>query len=170
MDWLTTLRRSGGINALSRQIGVSPAEVAAGAEALLTPLIGGLRRRADQLGGGDAGVLTLINELIELGGGELAAEVMSPAPLDNVAGNAILANALGPEVARRAVVLEAERVSGVGQDVVERMLPGLAMLVGGYITARAGGSGAAGSAGLDNPGSLLDTLTTDGDHTDADRI
>jgi hypothetical protein len=50
------------------------------------------------------------------------------------------------------------------------MLPGLAMLVGGYITARAGGSGAAGSAGLDNPGSLLDTLTTDGDHTDADRI
>lgn len=170
MDWLTTLRRSGGINALSRQIGASPADVSAGAEALLTPLLGGLRQRADQLGGGDTGVRALIDELVELGGGELAADVMGPAPLDDVPGDAILAKALGPEVARRAVVLEAERVSGLDQDLAERMFPGLAMLVGGYITARAGGSGAAGSAGIDNLGTLLDTLTTDGDHTDADRI
>lgn len=170
MDWLTTLRRSGGINALSRQIGASPAEVSAGAEALLRPLLGGLKRRADKLGNGDAGVRALIDELFELGGGEMAAEVMGPAPLDNVRGDAILAKALGPEVARRAVVLEAERVSGLGEGVAERMFPGLAMLVGGYITARAGGSGAAGSAGLDNLDSLLDTLTTNGDHADEDRI
>ena len=99
MDWLNTLRRSGGINALSRQLGVSPAEVA-----------------------------------------------------------------------RRAVLIEAERNSGLDQALGERMLPGLAMLVGGYITARAGGSGAEGSGGLSGLGSLLDTLSPTANDTGSDRI
>ena len=170
MDWLTTLRRSGGINALSRQIGVSPAEVAAGAEALLPALLGGLRRVADCSGRGDEGVRALVDELATLGGGQLAADVMGPGPLETDPGNAILDLAIGPDVARRAVLIEAERNAGLDQALGERVLPGLAMLVGGYITARAGGSGAEGSGGLDCLGLLLNTLIPDENDADTDRI
>lgn len=170
MDWLTTLRRSGGINALSRQIGASPAEVAAGTEALLPALLGGLRRVADRSGRGDEGVRALVEELSTLGGGQLAADVMGPGPLETDPGNAILDLAIGPDVARRAVLIEAERNAGLDQALGERVLPGLAMLVGGYITARAGGSGAEGSGGLHGLGTLLDTLTPDKNDADADRI
>jgi hypothetical protein len=165
MDWLTTLRRSGGINALSRQLGVKPAEVSAGTEALLPALLGGLRQLADNFGGGETGVRALVDVLMELGGGQLAADVMAPSQLDTSPGNKILDRALGPDVARRAVLVEAERTAGLDQAFGERLLPALAMLVGGYITARAGGSGAEGSGGL---GGLLDSLTPDGN--DMDRI
>lgn len=170
MDWLTTLRRSGGINALSRQIGASPADVAAGTEALLPALVGGLRQLADRLGGDDDGVRALVDRLMELGGGQLAADVMGPGPVNTAPGDALLEEALGPEVARRAVLIEAERTGGLDQALGERILPGLAMLVGGYITARAGGSGAQGSGGLTELGSLLDTLTPDENDSGADRI
>ena len=170
MDWLTTLRRSGGINALSRQLGVSPAEVSAGAEALLPALVAGLRQLADRRGGGDEGVRALVDELVALGGGELAAQVMGPGPLDIDPGNHILALAIGPDVARSAVLTEAARSSALSPAFGERVLPGLAMLVGGYITARAGGSGAEGSGGLSGLGALLDSLTPAADDRDADRI
>jgi hypothetical protein len=170
MDWLTTLRRSGGIEALSRQLRVSPAEVLGGAEALLPPLLGGLRQLADRLGRGDAGIRALVDVLFEMGGGELAAEVMGPDPLDPSAGMKIVDKALGPEVARRAVLIEAQRKAGLDPELGERMLPGLAMLVGGYITARAGGSGTEGSGGLSGLGQLLDTLTPGEDDDSADRI
>jgi hypothetical protein len=170
MDWLTTLRRSGGINALSRQLGVTPAEVSAGADALLPALLAGLRQLGDRFGGGDEGVRALVDELVELGGGQLAADVMGPGQLNTDPGNAILDRIFGPDVARRAVLLEAERTAGLDQAFGERLLPALAMLVGGYITARAGGSGAEGSGGLSGLGGLLDSLTPDENDADADRI
>lgn len=167
MDWLATLRRSGGLNALSRQLRVSPAEVSAGAEALLPALLGGLRQLADRFGGGEVGLAALVDVLAELGGGQLAAEVMAHDPLDLAPGNAILDRTLGPEVARRAVLAEAHRTAGVAPALGARMLSGLAMLVAGYITARAGGSGVAGSGGV---GGLLDTLKPGDKDTHADRI
>ncbi|MEJ5975411.1 DUF937 domain-containing protein [Novosphingobium sp. PS1R-30] len=170
MDWLTTLRRSGGINALSRQLGASPADVSAAATALLPALLAGLRQAADTLGEGDAGVQSLVDVLAELGGGQLAADVMGPGPLDTAPGVLLLDRVLGPEVARRAVLVEAERSQGLALELGERVLPALAMLVGGYITARAGGSGAEGSGGLDELGGLRDTLTPDAGDSGADRI
>lgn len=170
MDWLTTLRRSGGINALSRRLGVTPAEVSAAAQALLPALLAGFRRFADELGGGDAGMRGLLDELSELGGGQLAADVMGPGTLNTAPGSIILERMIGPEVARRALLVEAERTAGLDQALGERLLPGLAMLVGGYITARAGGSGAEGSGGLNGLGSLLDSLISYESDADADRI
>lgn len=167
MDWLTTLRRSGGINALSRQLGVSPADIASAATALLPALLAGLRQAADTLGEGDAGVQSLVDVLAELGGGQLAADVMGPGPLDTAPGNLLLDRVMGPEVARRAVLVEAERGQGLDPELGARVLPALAMLVGGYITARAGGSGAEGSGGL---GDLADTLTSEANDRGADRI
>lgn len=169
MDWLTTLRRNGGVNALARQLGATPSDVAAGCEVLLPALLGGLRQLADRLGGGVAGAQALVDVLMQLGGGQLAADVMAPGQLNTEPGNIILDRALGPEVARRAVLVEAERTGGLDQAFGERLLPALAMLVGGYITARAGGSGAEGSGGPGGLGGLLDSLTPDGD-MGADRI
>lgn len=170
MDWLTTLRRSGGINALSRQLGVTPAEVSAGTEALLPALLGGMRHVVDLLGGGDAGVRALVAELTALGGGQLAADVMAPGPLDTAPGKTILERIIGPDVAQRAVLVEAARNGGLDQAFGEQILPGLAMLVGGYITARAAGSGAEGSGGLAELSALLGSLAPDANSADADRI
>lgn len=170
MDWLTTLRRSGGINALSRQLGASPADVASAATALLPALLGGLRQAAESFAPGDAGVQALVDVLAGLGGGQLAADIMGPGPIDTTPGNLLLDRVMGPEVARRAVLAEAERSQGLDMDLGARVLPGLAMLVGGYITARAGGSGAEGSGGLEELGGLRDTVTPDVNDNGSDRI
>lgn len=161
MDWLTTLRRSGGINALARQLGVSPPEVSAGVTALLPALLDGLRQLVDRRGGDGPGMQALVDMLVERGGGQLAADVMGPAALDPTPGNVIVSQAIGPEVARRAVLVEAERLSGLDPVFGDRLLPALTMLIGGYITARALGSGAAGSGGAAQLDSLHGTLTLD---------
>lgn len=160
MDWLTTLRRSGGINALSRQVDASPADVSSAAGALLPALLGALRQAAQGLGEGDAGVQSLVDMLTELGGGQLAADVMGGGPLDLAPGQQLLDRILGPEVARRAVLTEAERGHGLDPELGARLLPALAMLVAGYITARAGGSGAEGSGGLHELDGLRDSLAS----------
>jgi hypothetical protein len=170
MEWLTALGRSGGIDALSRQLSLSPAVVAGATEALLPALLSGLRQLGERLGGGEAGMHAVLELLAESGGGQLAADVMGPGPLDIRLANALLDQVLGPEVARRAVLIEAERKTGLNQALGERVLPGLAMLVGGFITARTAGSGMEGSGGLDGLGNLLISLTPDPNSADADRI
>jgi hypothetical protein len=170
MDWLTTLRRSGGINALSRRLGVTPAEVSVAAQALLPALLSGFHQFAERQGGGDAGARGLLDELSELGGGQLAADVMGPGTLDTAPGSVIVERMIGPEVARRAILVEAERTAALDQELGDSLLPGLAMLVGGYITARAGGSGAEGSDGLHGLGNLLDSLISNESGADVDRI
>jgi hypothetical protein len=167
MEWLTTLRRSGGINALSRHLGVSPAEVSAATIALLPVILAGLRELIDRLGGDDAGPAALIDTLAELGGADLAAAVMGPEPLDVGLGRRIVEVVIGPDVARRAVLIEAERTAGLDKALAERVLPALAMLIGGYISALAVGSGAEGSGGL---GHLRETLTFETGAADEDRI
>jgi hypothetical protein len=170
MEWLTTLEQSGGIDALSRQLGLSPAEVAQATGALLPALLSGLRQLADRLGGGEAGIRAVVELLAQVGEGRLAADVMGPGPLDTSIGIALLDQVLGPEVARRAVLIEAERKAGLNQALGERVLPGLALLVAGLITARGvcdGGQGSSGLVGLDN---LLISLTPDRNCSDADRI
>lgn len=133
MDWVATLRRSGGINALARQIGASPLEATAGVEALLPCLLKGFR----EIGNSAVGLPGLLARLDQLGDGNLAAEVLGPGPLGTQAGEAILGWLLQDKAARDAVIAKAAATSGLDQDVVDRLLPPLAMLVGGYIAARA---------------------------------
>ncbi len=133
MDWVATLRRSGGINALARQIGISPLEATSGVEALLPCLLEGFRA----IGNSPAGLPGLLARLGELGDGNLAAEVLGPGPLPVHAGETIVGWLLTDKPGRAAAIAEAAVASGLDPDIVDRLLPPLAMLVGGYIAARA---------------------------------
>lgn len=155
------LRRSGGLEALSKQLGVSPAVAAAGSEALLPAIVGGLRNRAETAGGGDAGLDNLVDMLGSLGGGRLAANVLGPEPTDVAKGNSVLAELFGSKDVSRSVAAHAAKASGIDAETLERMLPILAMLIGGYMAARAQTGGAEGGRMLSGLGALITGFLAD---------
>jgi len=157
---LDMLRRSGGIEAVSKQLGLAPGVAAQGVEALL-PLVGGFAKRGEAAGGGEAGLGALVGVLGGLGGGALAANVLGPDETDPGRGNAVLGEVFGSKEVSRSVAADAAARTGIDAQVLKRMLPLLAMLVGGYLSARAGGSGAQGSGGLGGLGSLLGSVLGD---------
>lgn len=126
MDMLATLRRSGGIEALARQLGETPANATAQVIELLPSLLDDFRSYANNLNG-------LLEILDNFGGGEMAAAVMAREPADDQAGRGLLDIVLHGTGGPAAGV-------GTGFDpaMLTRMRPLLAMLIGGYIAARAG--------------------------------
>lgn len=155
MDVMEMLRRSGGLEAVSRQLGVPPAVATAGAEALVPAILGGLSKRIGAGGGGESGLGAILEMLGTFGGGGLAANVLGPDTTDIAKGNEILGQIFGSEDVSRSVAADATGRSGVDEATLKKMLPILAMLVGGYMAARAGGSGTEGSGGLDGLGAIL---------------
>lgn len=155
MDVLDMLRRSGGINAVANQLGIAPATAMAGTEALVPAIIGGFRKSTEASGGGETGLGALVTMLGGLGGGALAANVLGPDATDIGKGNDVLGQIFGSKDVSRSVAADAAGRTGIDPAVLKQMLPLLAMLVGGYFSARAGGSGAQGSGGLGDIGSIL---------------
>lgn len=155
LDVLEMLRRSGGINAVANQLGIPPATALAGTEALVPAIIGGFRKSTETSGGGEAGLGALVTMLGGLGGGALAANVLGPDETDVGKGNDVLGQIFGSKDVSRSVAADAAGRTGIDPAVLKQMLPLLAMLVGGYFSARAGGSGAQGSGGLGDIGSIL---------------
>lgn len=137
MDLLATLRRSGGIDALARQMELPPVTVFAGAEALLPALLEGLRAHTQRMGGGEQGIAAMLAIINGFGDGNLAAAVMGPDPLQSEMGDRIIAQFFGSHDAKHRLAEEVAAVSGQDGPVLERILPMLAMLVAGYISARA---------------------------------
>lgn len=158
MDMMEMLRRSGGLESMAQQLGIPPAMAATGAEVLLPAIVGGFQKRTDAAGGGETGLGGLIGMLGGLGGGELAANVLGPGETDVAKGNDILGQIFGSKDVSRTVATHASGQSGIDPEILKKMLPLLAMLVGGYLSARAGGSGAAGSGGLGGLGSILGSV------------
>ncbi len=134
MDFFAMLWRSGGIDAMARQVGVPPAKAMAGVRALLPPLLDGFRQYR-------GGMPELLAVLDELGGGSLAAAVMSVDSVDPAGGEALLARIAGSAEIRRGLA-DACKTGGRDPAALEAMLPLLAMLIGGYVAARAEGVGA----------------------------
>lgn len=155
LDMLDMLRRSGGINAVSNELGIAPAMAAAGVEALLPAVLGGFRKTTEAAGGGESGLGALVTMLGGLGGGGLAANVLGPEATELAKGNGVLGQIFGSKDVSRSVAADAAVRTGIDPATLKQMLPLLAMLVGGYLSARAGGSGALGSGGLGGLGSIL---------------
>lgn len=152
MDVMDMLRRSGGVDAIAKQLGIPPATAAAGAEALVPAIVGGFRKQGEAVGGGDAGLGSLIGMLGALGGGGLAANVLGPEPTETARGNEVLGEIFGSKDVSRTVAGHAAGQTGLDPELLKQMLPILAMLVGGYLSARARGSGSDSPAATDDGG------------------
>jgi hypothetical protein len=134
MELLATLRRSGGINALARQLDVPPATATAGVKALLPVMLSGFRDYTN-------GLDRLVDLLAQHGGAALASAVMSVEPTDSAPGSAIVGK-LFPDSAKLSTELQlaADEAGSDGQFLAQ-LSPLLAMLIGGYVAARAAAGG-----------------------------
>ncbi|HEY0858112.1 MAG TPA: DUF937 domain-containing protein [Albitalea sp.] len=150
------LAQMGGLQSMSRELGVSQTEVASGAEALVPAILGGFKKQAQVQPAGLEGLGGLLGQL---GGGGLLDQVLGPQPTDVSQGNAVLGQIFGSKEVSRTVAQDAASRSGLDPALLKKMLPMLAMLVAGFMAKQGGasqpGSPAPGGGGL---GDLLGGL------------
>lgn len=132
------LAQTGGLQSMAKELGVSEAQAAQGAQALMPALLGGFKKQAQTAPGGIAGLGGLLGKL----GGGLLDDVVSPRPTDLNRGNSVLGQVFGSKDVSRAVADNAASQSGLNPALLKRMLPMLAMAVAGYM-AKQGASAAA---------------------------
>ena len=158
MDMMDMLRASGGLDAIAGQLGISPEMAQVGAGALLPAIVGGFQKQSDVAGGGVGGLGSLIGMLGGLGGAGLADNVLGPQETDVSKGNDILGQIFGSKDVSRTVAGHAAGETGLDPELLKKMLPILAMLVGGYLSSRGGaqGEGQGGAGGI--LGSILGSM------------
>lgn len=157
------LAQMGGLQSLAKELGVSPTQAKAGAEALIPAILGGFKKQAQAQPTGLEGLGGLLGQL---GGGGLLDNVLSPEPTDLGLGNAVLGQIFGSKDVSRTVAANAASQSGLDPSLIKKMLPILAMLVAGYMAKQNGaaqGAQAQGSGGLGGLlGGLLGSLGSSG--------
>jgi hypothetical protein len=174
MQLTDILNEVGGLQAIARELGISEADAAAGAAALAPAMFGGLKRQAQAQPGG---LEDLLGMLGRLGGDSLLEQVLAPAPTSLAPGNDVLGQVFGSREVSRTVAQHAATRSGLDPALLKKMLPILAMLVGGYMSRQAArapaprmapahpGLAPSQGGGLGGLGSLLD-LNGDGNPLD----
>jgi len=141
MDMYATLRRSGGIDALARHLGLSPAEGAAVARDLMPHVLPLFRRQFEAAGGGVRGLAALADWLAPFGGSGLALAILGPEPIAAVRHLQVAAGLLDGTDGAIGLVEAARRHSAVPARTLAAAVPLLLMLVGGYLAARAEAAG-----------------------------
>jgi hypothetical protein len=154
MQTTDILAQAGGIQAVAQQLGISEAQAASGAAALLPAILGGFKNQAQANPAGVAGLGGLLNQL---GGGALLDNVVGPEPTEVASGNNILGQIFGSKDVSRTVAQDAAAKSGLSPELLKRMLPLLAMLVTGYLAKQHGGTSPA-PAGKGGLGGMLGGL------------
>jgi hypothetical protein len=144
MNITDLLAQTGGLQQMARELGISEADAAKGAQALAPSILGGFKKQAQAQPGGLEGLGGLLGEL---GGGGLLAEVLAPQPTDLNRGNDVLGQIFGSKDVSRTVAQHASAQSGLDTGILKKMLPMLAMAIAGYMASGRGGSGATTSAG-----------------------
>jgi hypothetical protein len=144
---------------VGRQFGLDESQASAALGALLPALVAGFHQRASNPTGLEALEAALR-------GGQLDASLDSPQSLGRTetvdAGNGILGQIFGSKDVSREVARRASAQTGVGTDLLKRMLPVVAALAAGALARRQFG-GASTQAGMapapaSAGGSLLDAL------------
>ena len=133
MNITDLLAATGGLDSLARELGIDPQQAASGAAALAPAIVNGFQKHEDGSGGG------LADLLAKLGGGGLMDQVLAPGSTDTDAGNTVLGHIFGSKDVSRAVAGQASTQSGLAPELLKKMLPLLAMLVGGLLAK--GGAG-----------------------------
>ena len=98
------LAQMGGLQSMARELGVSEAQAASGAEALLPAILGGFKKQAQAQPAGLEGLGGLLGQL---GGGGLLDNVLSPQPTDVSRGNDVLGQIFGSKDVSRTVAQNA---------------------------------------------------------------
>ncbi len=166
------LSKVGGLQSMARELGISEAQAASGAEALAPAVLGGFRKQVESPSVGPEGLGGLLGRL---GGGSLLDNVVSTEPTDVNRGNDVLGHIFGSKDVSRTVAQNASARSGLEPSMLKKMLPMLAMLVAGYMAKQRTADArqpAPGSGGIgDLLGSLLGGRTGGGmgSMLDADR-
>ena len=152
------LAQMGGLQSISRELGLSESQAAQGVDALAPAILGGFKRQAQAQPSGLGGLGALLGQL---GGGGLLDDVLAPEPTHVDRGNAVLGQIFGSKDVSRTVAQKAASQSGLDPDVLKKMLPMVAMLVAGFMAKQGSGAPApaagapAGGGGL---GGLLGSL------------
>ncbi len=148
------LSQTGGLQAMSRELGISEADAARGAAALAPMVLGGFKKQAQAQPSGIEGLGGLLGQL---GGGSLLDDVLSPQATPVGRGNEVLGQIFGSKDVSRTVAANASAQTGLDPGILKRMLPMLAMLVAGYL-AQSGGGATGQSSSTGGLGGLLGGL------------
>jgi hypothetical protein len=139
-----------------RSVGLSPDQTSAALSALVPALAAGLQKNAAQPAGLDA----LVGALTRGGHGRYLDDVSSLGRPDVVSdGNAILGHILGSKDVSRAVATRASSQTGIGADVLKKLLPMAATLVMASLAKRQGSAAGGARGGASGAGGLLGMLT-----------
>ncbi len=138
MDINDILARTGGLQSIAQELGVSESQAKSGAAALLPAIVGGFKKQTQAHPSGLGGLGGLLEQV---GGGGLLDDVLSPQPTNVSRGNDVLGQIFGSKDVSRTVAQSASARSGLDPSILKKMLPMLAMLVAGYM-ARQRGAGA----------------------------
>lgn len=130
MQITDALTQIGGLKSVAQELGVSEAEAASGADALIPAILGGLKKQMQAQPSGERGLAGLLGQL---GGGGLLDDVLAPSPTHVDRGNDVLGQLFGSKDVSRAVAQNAASQSQLSPDLLKKMLPMLAMLVTGLM-------------------------------------
>ena len=123
----------GGIQSMARELGVSESQARTGAEALMPAVLGGFKKQAQP-----AGLDGLLNMVQGLGGGGMLDNVLAAEPTDVRQGNGVLGQIFGSPDVSRAVAQNAASNTGLDPSLLKKMLPMVAMMVGGFMSRQGG--------------------------------
>ena len=160
-EMLANAQNGNGMDALSRQFGLSQQQTQAALEALMPAFSQGLKRNAsDPYGVGSF--------LQAMASGQHAkyfddtSRAFSPQGVDE--GNGILGHLFGSKDLSRAVAAQAAQATGVGQNILQQMLPVVAsMIMGGLFKQSTGQMQAASGMGGNNPlGDIIEQMMRQG--------
>jgi hypothetical protein len=169
LDAIICAQGGGSLSQLAQNFGLSQDQAKSGVAALLPALSSGLKRNAASPGGAE-------QLLAALSGGQHSRyldEVQTLGSTDTVSdGNSILGHILGSKDVSRNVAKRAAQQSGLGEDLLKKMLPVVATMVMGSLSKQTSSAGLQARAG--SGGGLLDALTpmldADGDGSVADDV
>jgi hypothetical protein len=136
-DMLMGAYGGGAAGQLAQRFGISPEQAEAAVAALAPALSSGLQQNANAQGGLD----TLLGALA---GGRHHTYVTDPSALDHpdtvADGNAILGHILGSKDVSRQVAGQASTQTGLGVDLLKKMLPVVAAMTMGALSSHASGT------------------------------
>ncbi len=155
MQLTDILSQMGGLKSMASELGVSEAQAASGAQALLPAILGGFKKQAQAQPTGLDGLGGLLSKL---GGGALLDNVLSPQPTNVSQGNEVLGQIFGSKDVSRTVAANAASQSGLDPSVLKKMLPMIAMLVAGYMAKQGAGNNTPASPSGGGLGGLLGGL------------